>query len=109
VPLVDERYFARQSAFCQGRIPDRFASFCYDIPAKLADDLARRALRAAIFGAMSIFFLLNFYSLWLSLRLCLMPGELTPENGRRLRWAMLLNGFVVVVWVVGFEIWRWMF
>jgi hypothetical protein len=75
----------------------------------LADDLARRALRAALFGAMTIFFLLNFYSLWLSLRLCLMPGELTPENARRLRWAMLLNGFVVVVWVTAFETWYLLF
>jgi hypothetical protein len=74
----------------------------------LADDLARRALRAAVFGAMTIFFLLNFYSLWLSLRLCLMPGELSPESSRQLRWAMMLNGFVLLVWIVAFETWRFM-
>jgi hypothetical protein len=75
----------------------------------LPDDLARRALRAAIFGAMTVFFLLNFYSLWLSFRLCLMPGELTPDNSRRLRWAMVLNGLVVLAWVLAFEALWWIF
>jgi hypothetical protein len=75
----------------------------------LADDVARRALRAAIFGAMVVFFPLTFYSLWLSLRLCLMPGELTLDNSRRLRWTMLLNGLVMLFWVLAFETLRLMF
>ncbi len=56
----------------------------------LADDLAQ-SHGAALFGAMSAVFLFNLYSLWLLFRLCLMPGELTPKNSSRLRWAIFLD------------------
>jgi hypothetical protein len=74
----------------------------------LADDLARRAFRAAVFGAMTpICGVFSLYSVWLSLRLCFMPGELTPQNSQRLRWALLINGLIGLGWVVVYGIfWR---
>jgi hypothetical protein len=62
----------------------------------LADDLARRALRAGLIGF--LFVPIAFYSLWLCLRLCLMPGELSAKNRNRLCGAILLNVLVMLAW-----------
>jgi hypothetical protein len=86
----------------------------------LADDLARRAFRAAVFSVMTmgIIFLslglgaivsLGFcaYSCWLLLRLCRMPGELSPRSSNRLLWAFCLNVLVLLTWVLVVQHWFW--
>jgi hypothetical protein len=67
----------------------------------LSDDLARRALRAAIVGCLLPCGVVTLYSLWLQLRLCLFPGELSPEATRKLYWTFLINGFMVVLVLLG--------
>lgn len=67
----------------------------------LSDDLANRAFRAAIVGCLLPFVaLLTLYSLWLQLRLCLFPAQLSPRATRKLYWTFLINGFMVALWVL---------
>ncbi len=73
----------------------------------LADELARRALRAAIFGPMACG-LFNFYSLWLLFRLCLMPGELSPRSSRRLALAFAINVLVAIFLALVFGSYSWL-
>jgi hypothetical protein len=114
-PSPDEDNGARQEQVTTAPPPLRDEEFTEEVPeipnldTFLADDLARRAFRAALFGIMSTVFLFNLYSLWLSLRLCLMPGELTPKSSSRLRWAVLLNIIVVLAWVIALEFLRYAF
>jgi hypothetical protein len=72
----------------------------------LADDLARRALRAAIIGCiLPMTLVFTLYSSWLSFRLCLMPGDLSPKNSSRLRWTVFLNVAVLMTLVLIYTIW----
>ena len=67
-------------------------------PAVAGDDLARRAVWAAIFGLLFVFLLpISWYYL---LRLVLFSGELSPRGVRYLYGALLVNGlFFLVVFV----------
>jgi hypothetical protein len=72
-----------------------------------SDDLARRAFRAAAFGCMTLFVPFNLYSLWLLLRLCLLPGEASPENTRKSWWALLMNVGVAFLYLLAFRALYW--
>jgi hypothetical protein len=63
----------------------------------LGDDLARRAMLAALFGPFTVG-LGTLYSCWLLVKLFLYSGELSPSGMRKLYLAILLNGLFSLVW-----------
>jgi hypothetical protein len=63
----------------------------------LGDDLARRAMLAALFGPFTVG-LGTLYSCWLLLKLLLFSGELSPSGLRKVYLAILLNGLFSLVW-----------
>ncbi len=62
-----------------------------------AEGLANRAWRAAVFGLIVFPLFLHLYSVWLLLRLAVLPHEVTPRTMRRIYGALLIDGFVFTV------------
>jgi hypothetical protein len=71
------------------------------------DDLANRALRAAILGLILCPPLLQVYSLWLLLRLAFHQGEVSDAGIRRMLGALILDSVVIVatcpLWMYAFQ------
>ena len=67
----------------------------------LGDDIAFRALKAATFSL--LFLPLVFYSCWLLLRLVTFPGDLSRHGIRNMVGAMVLDFFVLIVFVAIFS------
>jgi hypothetical protein len=68
-----------------------------DPPTSAGDDLARRALGAAVL-TLAIVFLLPL-AWWYLGRLLLHRGDLSPTGMRHFAWALALNGIVTVTWI----------
>ena len=69
-----------------------------DMETLVGDDLVRRAFLCALFGA--LFFPITLYSLWLVGRLALYPGKISPRLMPRFYWALLIDAFVCVGWLL---------
>ncbi len=77
-----------------------------EAPTPPGDELANRALRAAILGLIVCPPFLHLYSLWILLRLAFYQGEVSDTSIRRMLVALILDGVMVTVMV---PFWLYMF